>query len=659
MKDPLQAEVTPYEILGVPRDASSDVVERGFREGLVQRQSVPKLTAAKRALQDPVERAVVDAFLYEPGFLSQMLPNPAADPAALQARREQTGQVWAQTLGLRFPDLGALHCCSVLWYWSAVAATDPGQSTKNWVHAIGGWTSLLASDGFRTHLGPQADAAAARIEERLRGTLRDRQQAETEAGRADEAEAYRELELEFEAELRSARRVAAAGLRLDHGTLSSGPLLLELLNLNDFVRRHLDAALRENPAQASLVAVRASLFSPVARVDSLIEANDPEQAIAVIEGLPEKDRGAPEAQHALVRALHALGRRHADLEKTTDALAAWVKALRIDTGDLTEKIEAEVTAMCLSRAAAWQASRRDDAIAVLEQGLQVVRNLKMQQTLAELIAQRGVDRVNEALRAADFEHKGYSPALAGPLRAGLADLESAARLGSDRAEEQARQVRSIKARGVWTQRKTRSIEVNSLPPAARRRFAQCAAGQAKPVPLILERIGGAAGGSLAIALACAVGTLLTVRAGFGEAIGAYHGVGAIVWYSALVFGFFAGTLNVVKAQVERRLRPYAAGRYLFPLDVVDAREGTLQVHPTSDIEKFEPIHHHTAGTYTHTVFTFEFKDKARLQFHASPRARADEILKGLQTASDAAQEALKTGDLTALRDLDLFPGASS
>src|SRR6185436_4977847 len=105
MKDPLHTEVTPYEILGVPRDASSDAIERGFREGLVQRQNVPRLTAAKRALQDPAERAVVDAFLYEPGFLSQMLPNPASDPAALRARRDQTGQVWAQTLGLRFPDL--------------------------------------------------------------------------------------------------------------------------------------------------------------------------------------------------------------------------------------------------------------------------------------------------------------------------------------------------------------------------------------------------------------------------------------------------------------------------------------------------------------------------------------------------------------------------
>src|SRR6185503_9474130 len=105
----------------------------------------------------------------------------------------------------------------------------------------------------------------------------------------------------------------------------------------------------------------------------------------LVETLPEEERRAPDAQRALTRALHALGVRYADLDKAQDALATWAKALRSDQGELAERIEKDVVAMCVSRAAAWQTSRRDEAITLLERGLQVVRDLKIQHTLAELM----------------------------------------------------------------------------------------------------------------------------------------------------------------------------------------------------------------------------------------------------------------------------------
>ena len=450
MKDPLQSEATPYEVLGVARGASSDEVDRGFREGLVQRQNVAKLTAARRTLQDPVERGLLDAFLYDPVFLAQMRPDPSRDPEALGSeRRDQTGVAWARILRERFPDIGPIHCYSVYWYWSAVGSTGsaPAVSICAWTHAVAGWSALLASDAFRARLTPpHQDAVAARIEERLRSALRDLHQAESGAGRAKDAAAYRNLEIELDAELRTARRVAAFGFRIGRGTLSCGRLLLGLNNLTEPVRRHLDAALQASPSDESLLGLREALFSGVARAESLIDGNDPEQAIRVIEGLPTEERATPGMQATLARALHAVGRRHADVGRPVEALEAWAKALAVDTGELAGKIEVDVVSLCLSCAGAWQVSRRDEAIALLEQGLGVCRSLKLQQTLGELVAQRGIARVNEVLRAADFEHRGHTPELVAPLRAGLADLDKAALLGSQRAQEQAQAVRAMIAR---------------------------------------------------------------------------------------------------------------------------------------------------------------------------------------------------------------------
>jgi hypothetical protein len=160
-------------------------------------------------------------------------------------------------------------------------------------------------------------------------------------------------------------------------------------------------------------------------------------------------------------------------------------------------------------------------------------------------------------------------------------------------------------------------------------------------------------------LFCGAMLLVTVAAGFGQAgMGVYHGFAVLGWYIGVSFGLFAALLNAVKAQVERRSRPYPFGRYLFPLEVVEARGGNLQVHPTSDLEKFEPIHHHNAGRYLHTSLVFQFKDKARFEFRVRPQARAQEVLQQLQQARDAEQKALATGDLASLRDLELFSEAS-
>src|SRR5262245_61510890 len=104
-RDPLQLELTPYEVLGVERCASPLEVEHAFRGGLIKRASVQKLTAAKIALERGLERAVIDLFLYEPEVLLRLEPSPLAEPGALEpARRASTAQAWEALLRGRFPD---------------------------------------------------------------------------------------------------------------------------------------------------------------------------------------------------------------------------------------------------------------------------------------------------------------------------------------------------------------------------------------------------------------------------------------------------------------------------------------------------------------------------------------------------------------------------
>src|SRR5688500_4345079 len=99
MKDPLQPGSTPYELLAIAPDASADRIDAAFKE-MLRSGSLQQLQSARRALQDPIERAVVDAFLY---------PRAAAlTPAQLvPPQRANQEAAWRQAFTARFPDATA------------------------------------------------------------------------------------------------------------------------------------------------------------------------------------------------------------------------------------------------------------------------------------------------------------------------------------------------------------------------------------------------------------------------------------------------------------------------------------------------------------------------------------------------------------------------
>jgi len=120
MKDPLQTEQTPYEVLGIPSGTTSAEVDRAFMEALRRRVPPNIAKSARDALLDESRRAWTDARLYDDSALAQVSPSPVENPDVLgRGHRLATATQWERQLKARFPDPHLVHCLAVLWYWWA------------------------------------------------------------------------------------------------------------------------------------------------------------------------------------------------------------------------------------------------------------------------------------------------------------------------------------------------------------------------------------------------------------------------------------------------------------------------------------------------------------------------------------------------------------
>src|SRR5262245_43535534 len=95
-KDPLQTELTAYELLELERGASAAQVEAAFKRALVRRSHLQRITAAKIALERPLARELLELFLYD---LTPLEPSPLRSPRALEpAQRAATAAAWETQL---------------------------------------------------------------------------------------------------------------------------------------------------------------------------------------------------------------------------------------------------------------------------------------------------------------------------------------------------------------------------------------------------------------------------------------------------------------------------------------------------------------------------------------------------------------------------------
>lgn len=119
MKDPLQTEQTPDEVLGVKPGASKAEIDRAWIQAAGRGVAANEAKTARDMMEGcPVDCAKFALLRYDPQALRGLAPCPLDDPSVLlPTHRARTAEAWESHLRQDFPNLGIAHSLAVLWYW--------------------------------------------------------------------------------------------------------------------------------------------------------------------------------------------------------------------------------------------------------------------------------------------------------------------------------------------------------------------------------------------------------------------------------------------------------------------------------------------------------------------------------------------------------------
>ncbi|MDI1436321.1 hypothetical protein [Polyangium sorediatum] len=195
------------------------------------------------------------------------------------------------------------------------------------------------------------------------------------------------------------------------------------------------------------------------------------------------------------------------------------------------------------------------------------------------------------------------------------------------------------------------VDFNALPREVRERLISCMQHQSSPYPLLssVPSQGAAIAGWFILALLgfiLVVGTLL-------------YEFGRTLQSMPLMFVYFLGTAIVFLSILflVRRVRlgsalPYKPGRFLFPMDFINAEDRVLRIVPMSTLVDFRGVHQHTNGIYNGTTLTFTFEGGLTESFTIHGKERAEEVLRQLGDSQRQIREAAQARDLDTLLKLD-------
>ncbi len=184
----------------------------------------------------------------------------------------------------------------------------------------------------------------------------------------------------------------------------------------------------------------------------------------------------------------------------------------------------------------------------------------------------------------------------------------------------------------------KAVDFYKLPRAIQDRFVGSVMSGFPPAPLLATK--GAKPTKL-VWLALTGGCLLTLvivtRVGYGslDSSLALHSAKALLLYAALIFGMAFGLVQAFARLVREKALPYAAGVYLFPACLIDARSDQFKVHWTQDLAGVEAV-----GTSVRVAFS----GGATFMFACTDAAQASTIVSEVQSARDRAMHAKATED---------------
>lgn len=506
LRDPLQCEQTPYELLGVGRDTNAKQIRSAFKLAVVRRRASPQqLQQAMKRLFDLRDRALTDALLYN----SRAATDLGSDGARLKlAVRGETDRLWSQRLQEGFPDLPTMHNLAVLWYWWAVHETDryslltealaqhgvsiyrktvkqglledlaeaEGRDCKPsagqdgcpdldcpwridcsyespsidtlWSQAVAYWAPLLATHTFWCdHLNAEEGAAReARqdLEERLQAYLFDLRRRFEGASATRLANIVGDLEDQLPTELRGARLMARSALPLlGSGTEGVGVGRL-LLEAVDQLQPVQRRVKRQQRLHATEELEQLQVYlTPHGHIAQLVVAKRWREALEQIEKLSGAEQNRPQVTRLAAEAHLGKGQQEAGLGNTEAALEAWKAALEYASdAALREKIETAVIQTCLERASILENRDPDRAIAILEQGDSLVSSRNLRTRLGALLFHQAVSTYNTVQERINRQGEVTSADVL-ELEQGLAALEWADALGFGRAADQLPTAREV------------------------------------------------------------------------------------------------------------------------------------------------------------------------------------------------------------------------
>ncbi len=130
------------------------------------------------------------------------------------------------------------------------------------------------------------------------------------------------------------------------------------------------------------------------------------------------------------------------------------------------------------------------------------------------------------------------------------------------------------------------VDFYTLPRAIQDRFVGSVMSGFPPAPMVAQK-GGKPTKLIWLAVAALAFVLLVIaaRLGYGslESSLSLHSGRAVVLYFGLVFGITFGLVQAFAHLVRERALPYAAGVYLFPACIIDARSEKFRVYSTQDL----------------------------------------------------------------------------
>jgi hypothetical protein len=201
------------------------------------------------------------------------------------------------------------------------------------------------------------------------------------------------------------------------------------------------------------------------------------------------------------------------------------------------------------------------------------------------------------------------------------------------------------------------VQFNRLPRETRERLVASLGRKAAPWPLLSNQltfgIALVGWGLLALTAAAGLGWLWLYEYGRLSSARAQSAAWILLYSSAVFVAAYAVLAIVRRSQLIKAL-PFPPGRYVLPIDFVDARGPELRLTSFGALVDFKGVHHHTNGAYSHTELSFRFDDGSSQTFSVRGKAKAEEVMESIREARQKVRDAVEARDVDTLVDMDPF-----